>query len=64
MEFKKGMIDKQLQGQLLTIFQSFDEHKKGGLDWVQFKNYVYAVGMEFIITDYEKDVLTQLFNNN
>ena len=33
MEFKKGLIDKQLQGQLYTVFQAFDLDKKDALTY-------------------------------
>lgn len=36
MEFKKGLIDKQLQGQLSSVFQTFDTDKKDALTLSQF----------------------------
>ena len=48
MEFKKGLIDKQLQGQLSSVFQTFDTDKKDALTLPQFQTYLYAIGMEFL----------------
>lgn len=64
MEFKKGLIDKQLQGQLYTVFQDFDKDKKDSLTYEQFKTYVYAIGMNFIMKDYEHKVLKTLFEKD
>lgn len=61
MEFKKGLIDKQLQGQLLTVFQAFDADKKDSLTLPQFQTYLYAVGMEFLNKQYSEQILTVLF---
>jgi Ca2+-binding EF-hand superfamily protein len=64
MEFKKGLIDKQLQGQLSTVFKSFDEDKKDALNYEQFCTFLYAVGMNFIVKEYEQMLIKQLFNGD
>jgi Ca2+-binding EF-hand superfamily protein len=57
MEFKKGLIDKQLQGQLSSVFQTFDTDKKDALTLPQFQTYLYAIGMEFLNKQYSEQVL-------
>ena len=32
-EFKKGMIDKQQQGNILSVFKKFDQNGKDALTW-------------------------------
>jgi Ca2+-binding EF-hand superfamily protein len=61
MEFKKGLIDKQLQGQLSSVFQTFDTDKKDALTLPQFQTYLYAIGMEFLNKQYSEQVLQVLF---
>lgn len=64
MEFKKGLIDKQLQGQLSTVFLSFDENKKDALTYAQFQEYLYAIGMNFICKEYDGMIVKQLFDSD
>lgn len=64
MEFKKGLIDKHLQGQLKTVFQQFDVDKKDALTFTQFQEYTYSIGMNFINKEYEPEMLKDLFEDN
>jgi len=64
MEFKKGLIDKQLQGQLNTVFQQFDKDNKDALTYDQFQEYLYSIGMNFINKDYEPQMLQSLFDGS
>ena len=61
MEFKRGLIDKQQQGQLSTVFQKFDEDNKESLTWEQFKEFVFAIGMQFLVKYYSADIEEKLF---
>ena len=61
MASKKGLIDKQLQGQLQTVFYAFDTDKKDALTYDQFSEYVYSIGMKFITKDYDAQVVKELF---
>ena len=61
MDFKSGIIDKVQEGQLYEVFHHYDT-KSEGLDWDQFKTFVFAVGMQFLITHYEDEIIEQLFD--
>jgi len=63
-EFKRGIIDKQQQGQLLSVFQKFDKDEKNSLNWNQFKDYVYASGMQFLVKHYSEDMKAKLFDGD
>lgn len=64
MEFKKGLIDKHLQGQLKTVFQQFDKDHKDALTYDQFQIYLYSIGMNFINKEYESEMLKSCFEGS
>ena len=63
-EFKKGMIDKQQQGNILSVFKKFDQNGKDALTWEQFKDFVFAIGMMFLYQHYEEDIKVKLFEGD
>ena len=62
-EFKRGLIDKQQQGQLLLVFQKFAEDQDD-MTWDQFKDYLFASGMQFLVQHYTDDMKAKLFKGN
>lgn len=64
MAFNKGMVDKPLQVQLQEVFTKCDKQGRGSLTLPQFNDFLFAVGMDFIKTDYSDNVKEQLFKGN
>ena len=60
MDFKSGIIDKVQEGQLYEVFHHYDKDGNG-LGWEEFKTFVFAVGMHFLINFYEDEIIEQLF---
>ena len=46
------------------MFLSFDENKKDALTYSQFKEYLYAIGMNFIVKEYDSMIVKHLFDND
>ena len=55
-EFKRGLIDKQQKGYLLSVFQRFDKDESQTLTWNQFKDFVFVIGMNFLVKHYSEEM--------
>ena len=59
-----NMIDKLLENQYLAMFQLHNvDGDEDGLTLTQFESFVYAIGMEFIVTHFNS-AKDDLFENN
>ena len=47
-DFKKGMVDKPVKAQLSSVFTKMDSEKQGSLSYEELKDYLYAIGLDFI----------------
>ena len=63
-DFSRSMIDPLQDRQFKTVFAKFDKDNIETLDWSQFQEFCYAIGLQFLITDYEDDLRTNVFDGN
>ena len=51
-DFTRSMIDPLQDRQFKAVFAKFDRDCIETLDWPQFQEFVYAIGLQFLINDY------------
>jgi Ca2+-binding EF-hand superfamily protein len=52
----KGLVNKLLEAQYYTVFKKFDKSQMESLDYDTFKNFLYAIGLEFLNEYYADEV--------
>ena len=63
-DFNRSMIDPLQDRQFRAVFSKFDEHDMGSLEYDTFKEFLYAIGMNFLCTQYLKEIESALFDGN
>ena len=63
-DITRSMIDPQLNQQFKTVFEKFDRDKQQELTWPQFQEFCYAIGLQFLIQEYENDLKDTIFGGN
>ena len=58
---KEPLINKLLENQYLVMFENFDSDRLESLTLEQFRRYVFAIGMEFIVKHFDSG-RGELFN--
>ena len=53
----KKLIDKQLEHQMLSVFQKQDSERKGSLSYHQFEGFMRLNCMDFVLDFYERSQL-------
>ena len=64
MDLTRSMIDPLVDRQFKYVFDQYDEDNLETLTWDQFQDFAYAIGFQFLITHYKKDVEFEIFKGN
>ena len=63
-DFTRSMIDPLQDRQFKTVFAKFDRNKEDALTWVQFQEFVYSIGLQFLCDDFENELQEVLFKGS
>ena len=63
-DITRSMIDPQLNQQFKTVFYRFDTDKTEMLNYDQFEEFCFAIGLQFLMSDYSADVEKELFRDD
>ena len=58
------MIDPLQDRQFKTVFSKFDRESRDSLTWSQFQEFVYSIGLKFLIDDYLEDIRAEIFDGD
>ena len=63
-DFTRSMIDPLQDRQFKTVFARFDIDNLETLDWTQFQEFCYAIGLQFLISEYQDDLEEHVFGGS
>ena len=58
------MIDPLQDRQFKTVFGKFDRDNLESLDWSQFQEFCYSIGLQFLIDQYVDDLEEHVFDGD